>query len=187
MSLLACNCLEMEELGLININEEVNEVEDAQVVVYRNPKIYLERKNPLLIYDNAQFRKKYRMRKEVAEFIINLIRDEISNPENNRGSPISAEVQVLATVRYLAKGAYGDDIGRCFFNGLHLQLETTKAAIVAIAVLHNIIVNDRLENEDHQNQEEEADVEADDDIVNPIDNNRQGNIYRQEYINHHFN
>lgn len=35
---------------------------------------------------------------------------------------------------------------RCF-NGMQMKLDTAKAAIVAIAIMHNIILNDRLENE----------------------------------------
>lgn len=35
---------------------------------------------------------------------------------------------------------------RCFFNGMNLNIDTTKAAIIAISIIHNIIINDRLEN-----------------------------------------
>lgn len=34
---------------------------------------------------------------------------------------------------------------RCFFNGIQINLETAKAAIVAIAVIHNLIRNDNIE------------------------------------------
>lgn len=51
------------------------------------------------------------MRKEVARSIINLVWEKISHPDSNRGSPISAEVQTLSTIRYLGKGAYEQDVG----------------------------------------------------------------------------
>lgn len=35
---------------------------------------------------------------------------------------------------------------RCFFNGMNINIDSTKAAIVAIAIMHNIITNDRLQN-----------------------------------------
>lgn len=85
---------------ILNINEELNEVDMAEMVIPRNPKVYLNRINT-----DAQFRSRYRMRKQVARRIMNLIHNEIGNYINYRGSPITPEIQVLATIRYLAKGA----------------------------------------------------------------------------------
>lgn len=99
-------------MDLIDINEELREVAEAEMVIPRNPKVYLVRRNPFEIYTDMLFKRKYRLSKEVAQFVVNLIRNEISHVNNNRGLSVSPEVQVLATIRYLAKGAYGDDIGK---------------------------------------------------------------------------
>ncbi|KAB0793758.1 hypothetical protein PPYR_13378, partial [Photinus pyralis] len=95
---------------LIDVDEEVAEAEVAEMVIHRNPKVYLERLNLLEVLDEENFRIRYRMRKATAERIIQMIEGQIAPFINNRGSPISATVQFLATVRYLAKGAYGVDI-----------------------------------------------------------------------------
>ncbi|KAJ8929770.1 hypothetical protein NQ314_017507 [Rhamnusium bicolor] len=97
-------------MDLIDINDELREVAEVEMVIPRNPKVYLVRRNPFEIYIDMQFKRKYRLSKGVAQFVINLIGNEILHVNNNRGLPVSPEVQVLTTIRYLAKGAYGDDI-----------------------------------------------------------------------------
>lgn len=73
---------------------------------------------------------------------------------------------------------------RCLFNGLQLSLDTTKAAIVASAVLHNICIE--LRDEDGNNEDVDQDL-------NNLDNNNYqnqnlaGNIFRQHFINTYFN
>lgn len=94
----------------INIEDELFEAEEVEVHRIRNPKLYLERHNPLEKYEDWSFKTKYRMTKDTANVIINLARGNL-NTENERGLPISLETQVLATIRYLATDAYGDDRG----------------------------------------------------------------------------
>ncbi|KAF5291780.1 hypothetical protein FQA39_LY14268 [Lamprigera yunnana] len=48
---------------------------------------------------------------ETVQEIIGLIRDDIQKPASKRSLQISLPLQVLATLRYLAKGAYQNDAG----------------------------------------------------------------------------
>lgn len=78
---------------------------------------------------------------------------------------------------------------RCLFNGLQLSLDTTKAAIVASAELHNICIDHRDEMDSSSEEEDDLD---DGHGINNLDNNDQnqnlaGNIFRQHFINMHFN
>lgn len=66
--------------------------------------------NPFDVYDDAQFKKRYRMRKEIVTRLVDLLRNRLQS-NSNRGRPISQDLQVLATLRYLAKGAYEEDMG----------------------------------------------------------------------------
>lgn len=50
------------------------------------------------------------MIKATANVIIIFVRNNL-NTANERGFPISPETQVLASIRYLTKGAYDDDTG----------------------------------------------------------------------------
>lgn len=34
---------------------------------------------------------------------------------------------------------------RCFFNGMQMSLDTAKASIIALAILHNLSVDERIE------------------------------------------
>ncbi|KAJ8935306.1 hypothetical protein NQ314_012896 [Rhamnusium bicolor] len=284
-------------MDLIDINDELREVAEVEMVIPRNPKVYLVRRNPFEIYTDMQFKR---------------------NPE----------IQVLATIRYLAKGAYGDDIAehhglsqptlsiivkrvveaiaghreefikfpeneelntvktefyniaRCpavvgaidgthvkikclggenpdlfinrkgyyslnvqsgeingillgnngypcsrylltpllhlttdsenrynrahistrnvverlfgkwknmfryFFNGLHMKLETTKAAIVAVAIIYNIYMTEQLQTGDSSDEESDEENEIEDGY---FQENMQGNLFRQQYIQRFFN
>lgn len=107
----------MADEGLLNIREELEEIEAVNEVLqinenlYPQQKIYLERKNPFHEYDEKNFKKRYRMSKDTARYVIGLVRDDLLPMHGNLGKPISPEIQVLATIRYLAKGAYEQDIG----------------------------------------------------------------------------
>lgn len=69
---------------------------------------------------------------------------------------------------------------RCFFNGIQLNLDTAKAAIVALAVLHNICLNEWID-------EDQIELIHDEDNYHAPNNNVVGNVFRQEYIQRNFN
>lgn len=55
------------------------------------------------------------MGKETFQNIVDLLRNELGGPIiNHRGLPITPELQVAIAVRYLAKGAYQEDMGKIF-------------------------------------------------------------------------
>ncbi|XP_018565347.1 putative nuclease HARBI1 [Anoplophora glabripennis] len=102
--------MNMNVEDLIDINQEVVEVEEPQLgQIPRNPKVYVRRINPFEEYDDSKFKQIYRISKNLAENIINMVHQQIS--VSNRGGGISPGLQVLTTIRYLAKGAYEQDIG----------------------------------------------------------------------------
>lgn len=43
--------------------------------------------------------------------IVNLIREDLLENDSRHGSPISPEIMVMATIRYIGKGSYQKDIG----------------------------------------------------------------------------
>ncbi|KAF5308231.1 hypothetical protein FQR65_LT18242 [Abscondita terminalis] len=94
------------------IFEEINQAEEVQesINVNRHPKIYQEHKNPFDLYSEIQFKKRYRMQKETARYILNLIRAQITPLAGNRGRPVSPEIQFLSTITCLSKGAYEEDM-----------------------------------------------------------------------------
>lgn len=98
---------------LIDVNEQIEHVEDALDVfnVGVHPKVYGEHVDPFELYSDTQFRKRYRLKKETARFVITLVEDRLQPIHGNRGRPVPASVQVLATIRYLGKGAYEEDVG----------------------------------------------------------------------------
>ncbi|KAK4879892.1 hypothetical protein RN001_008038 [Aquatica leii] len=73
---------------------------------------------------------------------------------------------------------------RCFLNGIHIDLNVAKNAIVALAVIHNIYMEHRVNNNDSN----EEDNDDNDSICNQnqIEENCQRNAFCQIYINRHF-
>ena len=61
--------------------------------------------NMLQYYDDNELRKRYRFGRQTINYIVNLVRDEIS-PETNRSHAVSATNQVLITLRFLASGSF---------------------------------------------------------------------------------
>jgi hypothetical protein len=59
----------------------------------------------LQYYDDNELCKQYRFGRQTINYIVNLVRDEIS-PETNRSHTVSATNQVLITLRFLASGSF---------------------------------------------------------------------------------
>lgn len=72
----------MEDLELLDVNEEEDEAEEANIE-NRHPKVNLSRQNRFIKYDEMHFKNRYRIRKETAKFIIQLVEEELGNFENN--------------------------------------------------------------------------------------------------------
>lgn len=74
---------------------------------------------------------------------------------------------------------------QCMYNGLKMSLETAKATIVTLAIIHNLCIDHRLDPEDH-----DLHIEADDnqdEVIPDRINNIRGNLFRERYIQNHFN
>lgn len=95
-------------------NQDIEEVINIDRIRNRRaPKIYRKRTNVFADYSDAEFKQIYRMPKNLAERIILMVEeriDDVINIEEKRGSPVPIELQVLATLRYLAKGCYQREV-----------------------------------------------------------------------------
>lgn len=97
---------------------------------HRRRKIYRKRIDPFIKYSNSEFKRRYRVSKALARRIIGLIREELEHHNGTlRGKPISSDLQVLATLRYLGKGAYQQDMA-----DLHGFSQPTLSRIIARVV-----------------------------------------------------
>ncbi|XP_018574896.2 putative nuclease HARBI1 [Anoplophora glabripennis] len=117
-------------------------------------------------------------------YLLTPVLNPVTNAENRYNRAHCSTRNVVERLFGIWKNKF-----RCFFNGLNLKLETTKAAIVAAANVHNIIINDKLENErqdlsDDDNDDEHPDAE---DFRVEVEDNAQGNIFRRQYIQRYFN
>lgn len=93
--------------------ENINEVRNVLRQRRRRPKIYRKRTDPLDKYSDIEFKKIYRIPKDLCRQLIIMVKnrlDEDEEVEEKRGGAISVDLQVLATMRYLAKGAYQQDV-----------------------------------------------------------------------------
>ena len=76
----------------------------------RNRRVFLERPNFFETYSDDKFRKKFRVRKDTARYIVDLVRDVIE-PDTLRNNSLNAEIQVLMTLRFYARGLFQDVTG----------------------------------------------------------------------------
>ncbi|KNC32040.1 hypothetical protein FF38_14538 [Lucilia cuprina] len=72
----------------------------------RKPKLYKERFCPFGL-DDDEFFSRYRLDKIATHFLISLL--DGSGSKNNRGLPISKELQVLTALRFLGRNAHQSD------------------------------------------------------------------------------
>ncbi|XP_064649983.1 putative nuclease HARBI1 [Lineus longissimus] len=56
--------------------------------------------------NDEQFRKRYRFAREGFRQILNMLRDDLPEPIDNRGNPIPPEIQVKAALRFYATGNF---------------------------------------------------------------------------------
>ena len=70
-------------------------------------------KPTLTSYTDSELRCRYRFGRDAINYIVGLVADDIM-PETNRNHAVSAEMQVLITLRYLASGSFLQVIGDTF-------------------------------------------------------------------------
>ena len=69
--------------------------------------------DPLTSYTDSKLRCRYRFGRDAIDYIVGLVADDIM-PETNRNHAVSAEMQVLITLRHLASGSFLQVIGDTF-------------------------------------------------------------------------
>ena len=83
--------------------------------VFRRERVFVDRENPLEIYDDNKFFVRYRMRPATILFIFNLIADQL-NRTTKRSMALPPLLQFLVAVRFLGCGSFytvvGDTIPR---------------------------------------------------------------------------
>ena len=79
----------------------------------RKERVYRREIDPFECYSERELRSRYRFGREGLEFIVDLLADEIS-PSTRRSHSLSAEEQVLITLRFLASGSFLEVIGDTF-------------------------------------------------------------------------
>ena len=72
----------------------------------RRPRTYRHRPSPLSdTFTDEEIRQRYRFRRNSIAFICNVVRNDIERP-TKRNHALSAETQVLASLRFLASGCF---------------------------------------------------------------------------------
>jgi hypothetical protein len=93
--------------NLQDIAAAVREIHGAEIA----ERVVRTRENPFKKYSPRELRKRYRLTKEVVEFVAELVQDHIKG-NSPRDSDISPLLQVLITLRYFAKGCYQLELGK---------------------------------------------------------------------------
>ena len=79
----------------------------------RKARTFRRQLDPLQTYTDCELRARYRFGRESLNYIVDLVADEIA-PDTNRNHAVSAELQVLITLRFLASGSFLQVIGDTF-------------------------------------------------------------------------
>ena len=97
------------QLHLLQSNLSLNRVNQLP----RKRRTFRRQLDPLTSYTDSELRCRYRFGRDAINYIVGLVEDDIM-PETNRNHAISAEMQVLITLRYLASGSFLQVIGDTF-------------------------------------------------------------------------
>ena len=79
----------------------------------RKRRTFRRQLDPLDTYTDSKLRSRYRFGREAIWYIVDLVADKIA-PDMNRNHAVSAEMQVLITLRFLASGSFLQVIGDTF-------------------------------------------------------------------------
>lgn len=84
-----------------------------RIIRHRRPRVFGVVTNPINIYDDEEFKKRFRLSKGSVRYVLNLITDNIK-PMTARNRSISAMNQLLITLRFYACGTFHINIGDHF-------------------------------------------------------------------------
>jgi len=91
------------------------EVREINAVRDHEPRVFRNRIDAFEIYNDHEFRQRYRLTKECARFVISLVEERLS-PLSFRRHVITPALQILIALRYYAKGCYQVELGKFVYN-----------------------------------------------------------------------
>ena len=78
----------------------------------RNDRIFHPRVDPLATLTDKDIISKYRLSRDAIEFLIDILNDQLT-PKTKRSHAIPTNIQVLASLYYLANGSMQSVVGDC--------------------------------------------------------------------------
>lgn len=149
----------------------------------RRPRNYRERKDLVNMYDDFELIKRFRLDRAGIMLVTDMVRDSIS-PPTNRSKSISAELKVLATLRYLATGKMqlcnGDDLGLSQ-QATSKVISQTLDALVTPAFISRFIKFPTRQGEVQQNQADFMQIAGFPGVVGVIDGTHIRIVAPREY------
>lgn len=94
----------------IRVMNEIREVRDVRQLQERRPQVFRDRIDPFEIFDNIEFRNRYRLSKEAVRFVIGLVEEKLSS-QAGHVNDVSPALKVLIALRFYAKGCYQTELG----------------------------------------------------------------------------
>ncbi|XP_067208429.1 putative nuclease HARBI1 [Linepithema humile] len=115
--------------------EHVADVREVNAIRNRDPRVFRNKMDAFKIYNDREFRQRYRLTKECARYVISLVEERLS-PLSGRRNVVTPTLQILIALRYYAKGCYQIELG-----DLHGVSQPTVSKIVASVsrVLANLL------------------------------------------------
>lgn len=121
--------MDLEEVRNIEIPDildtESSEEEEENIVMHCPKRYIRDDKNPFNIWNEIEFKRRFRFSKESVMFgILPLIEEGLAKI-NNRGLPVSPVLQLLITLRFYATASFqvrGKNICYIYYNYIILQL-----------------------------------------------------------------
>lgn len=120
---------DIEEIALI---QGIHNIEEAQLDAELPPLNYNRRQDPFLLPDR-QFRRIFRLTKELVENIIILVTPYMVQPRRN--SALSPQLKVLCSLKFFASGSYQLDVGSNIF--LSISQSSVSRAVEEVANILN--------------------------------------------------
>lgn len=116
------NLEEVRNIEIPNVLIESSDEEEEENVAMRYPKRYVrDGQNPLNIWNDTEFKRRFRFSKESVMFVILPLIEEGLAKINNRGLPISPALQLLITLRFYATASFqvrGKDIYYTYYGNI---------------------------------------------------------------------
>jgi hypothetical protein len=113
--------------------------EDEAPLNLREPRLVWDRHNPVIEFDDKEFRVNFRVCKENFLKIVDLIRDDLIRP-NQRGRPITVLMQVALTLAFFACGSFQRIAGYQVGVKKSCACVTIKRVTVALNAISHLLI-----------------------------------------------